>query len=89
MSHSTHLLQEVLQESRELVYKLIKKLGAGDVHAVKDGELVIAEIMVGGGAGLHDLRLCVLIQHFPDLPQQGIQMLDGNITLFQWHCIKF
>lgn len=67
-SYSTHLLQEVLQESIELVYKLIKKLGAGDVHAVEDGELFVAEIVVGGRAGLQDLSVCVLILDLPDLP---------------------
>ncbi|KAG7223273.1 hypothetical protein INR49_015629, partial [Caranx melampygus] len=47
-------LQEVIEESTKLVYKLIKKLGAGDVYAVEDGELIVAEIVVGGRAGLQD-----------------------------------
>lgn len=72
-------MQEVLQESIVLVYKLIKKLGAGNVHAVEDGELFVAEIVVGGRAGLQDLGVCVLILDLPDLPQQGIQMLNGNM----------
>lgn len=78
-SYSTHLLQEVLQEPIELVYELVEKLGAGDVHSVEDGELFVAEIVVGGRAGLQDLSVCVLIHHFPDLPQQGVQMLDENM----------
>lgn len=72
-------MQEVLQESTELVYKLIEKLGAGNVHAVEDGEFFVAEIVVGGRAGLQDLSVCVLIHHLPDLPQQGVQMLDENM----------
>lgn len=72
-------MQEVLQESIELVCKLIEKLGAGDVHAVEDGELFVAERVVGGGAGLQDLSVCVLILDLPDLPQQGIQMLNENM----------
>lgn len=45
-------MQEVLNKSSKLVYKLIKKLRAGDVHAVEDGELLIAEVVVGSRAGL-------------------------------------
>lgn len=76
--NSTHLLQKVIEESTELVHKLIKELGAGDVYAVEDGELIIAEIVVGGRAGLQDLSVCVLIYHLPNLPQQSIQMLYKN-----------
>lgn len=65
-------MQEVLQESIKLVYKLVKKLGAGDVHTVEDGELLVAEIVVGGRAGLQDLSVCVLIHNFPDLSQQCV-----------------
>lgn len=68
-------MKEVLQESIELVYKLIQELGAGDVHTVKDSELFIAETVVGGRAGLQDLNVSVLILDLPDLPQQDIQML--------------
>lgn len=80
--YSTHLLQEVLQESVVLVYKFIEKLGAGDVHAVEDGELFVAEKVVGGRAGLQDLSVCVLILDLPDLPQQGIQMLNENMKAY-------
>lgn len=32
--------------------------------------------MVGGRAGLQDLSVCVFVLDLPDLPQQGIQMLN-------------
>lgn len=67
-----YLLQEVLKKSVELIYKLIEQLGAGDIHTVVDGKLLVAEIVVGGGAGFKDLSVCVLILDFPDLSQQGI-----------------
>ncbi len=78
-SSSSHLLQEVLQQSIELVYELIEELRSGDVHAVEDGELFVAEIVVGGRAGLQDFSVCVLILNLPDLPQQGIQMLEVKV----------
>lgn len=72
----TNLLQEVLQESVELVYQLIEKLRSSDVHAIEDGELIIAEIVVGGRTGLQNVNVCMLVHNLPDLPQQGIQMLN-------------
>lgn len=65
---SAHLLQEVLQESVELVHKLVQKLRASDVHAVENGELIVAKTAVGDGAGLQDLAVCVLVLDFPHLP---------------------
>lgn len=84
-SYTTHLLQEVLEESIELVHELVEKLGAGNVHAVVDGELLVAEIVVGGRAGFQDLSVCVLILDLPNLPQQGIQMLNEEMENTQ-HC---
>lgn len=71
-------MQEVLQQSVEFVHQLVQQLGAGDVHAVKDGELLIAEVVIGGGADLQHLSVCVLIHNLPDLPQQSVQMLNEN-----------
>lgn len=71
-----NLLQEVLQQSVELVYQFIKKLWASDVHTVEDGELVVVEIVVGGRTGLQNFNVCVLVNNLPDLTQQGVQMLN-------------
>lgn len=60
-------MQEVLHESVELVYRLVQKLRASNVHAVEDGELIVAMTVVGGGTGLQDLRVSVLVQDLPDL----------------------
>ena len=77
-THPAHLLQEVLQEPVELVHLLVEELGASDVYPVEDGELLVAQGVIGLGADLQDLRVRVLLHDLPDLTQQSLQVLCGG-----------